>query len=92
MLVRASTYRNLQAQYVALRMDRDALLSRWNSLVREINEKGGRSFLDGPAPMDLSRQDIDRLIALCHPDKHDGKQIAVEMTQKLLSIRDKSST
>lgn len=35
----------------------------------------------------FSKQEIDVLIRLCHPDKHGGKQSAVEMTQKLLSLR-----
>lgn len=31
--------------------------------------------------------ELKRLISLCHPDKHDGKQSAVEMTQKLIAMR-----
>lgn len=40
-----------------------------------------------PAPTSLSPGDLKRLISLCHPDKHGGKPMAVEMTQKLLSLR-----
>lgn len=34
-------------------------------------------------------QELDRLIRLCHPDKHNNKQSSVEMTQKLLALRGK---
>lgn len=35
----------------------------------------------------LSKRDIDRLIRLCHPDRHGNSEASVEMTQKLLSMR-----
>lgn len=35
----------------------------------------------------LSTDDIKRLLMLCHPDKHDGKPMATEMTAKLLQLR-----
>lgn len=62
------------------------LKTRWDDLVTLINSKGGQEFLDGDTQQ-LSQEDIKRLLVLCHPDKHDGKQIAVEMTQKLLEMR-----
>ena len=37
----------------------------------------------------FTEEDLKRLIVLCHPDKHDGKQMAVEMTDKLLKMRGK---
>lgn len=64
-----------------------ALLDEWNDLVKQINAKGGESFLNGDTQQ-LSQEDIKRLLSLCHPDKHGGKQSAVEMTQKLLELRD----
>jgi hypothetical protein len=32
---------------------------------------------------------LKRLIMLCHPDKHGGSQMSVEVTQKLLEMRNK---
>lgn len=43
-----------------------------------------------PAPTtQLTDSDIQRLLSLCHPDKHGGKASATEMTQKLLAMRGK---
>ncbi len=36
----------------------------------------------------LSEEDVHRLLQLCHPDKHNGSSLAVEMTQKLLTIKE----
>ena len=84
MFVRASKYLRLQ------RIAED-LANKWSDLVDQINAKGGQNFLDNavlnPQPQ-FSQEDIRRLISLCHPDKHDGKQIAVEMTQKLLQLKE----
>lgn len=35
----------------------------------------------------FNEDEMRKLLALCHPDKHDGKPMAVEMTQKLLAMR-----
>jgi hypothetical protein len=32
---------------------------------------------------------IKKILQLCHPDKHQGKQIAVEVTQMLLKMKGK---
>lgn len=68
------------------------LRQQMDDLVEIINDKGGADFLrhgvmpcEIPSP--LSKDDIRRLLMLVHPDKHDGKSMAVEMTQKLLKIR-----
>ena len=63
-----------------------ALQAEWNSLVRKINAKGGEAFLEGKSKQ-FNREEIDRLVRLCHPDKHGQSKAAVEMTQKLLSMR-----
>lgn len=66
------------------------LLYKWNSLVESVNRAGGEAVLKKtkPKPNDqFSEEDIRRLLQLCHPDKHDGKQSAVEMTQKLNRMR-----
>jgi hypothetical protein len=51
---------------------------------------------ESPRPQERPRahQPIDndmlkRLIMLCHPDKHGGSKMSVEITQKLLRMRDK---
>lgn len=60
----------------------------WEELVGEINEKGGRDFLDGKVGNNqLSNEDIKKLIILCHPDKHNGKRIANEMTALLNELK-----
>ena len=84
MFVLASKYKRLQ------RMAED-LADRWSNIVDLINSKGGQNFLDNavlnPKPQ-FSQEEIRKLISLCHPDKHDGRQIAVEMTQKLLQLKE----
>jgi hypothetical protein len=37
--------------------------------------------------LNLNSEDLKRLIMLCHPDKHGGKTMAVEMTKKLYDLR-----
>lgn len=39
----------------------------------------------------LTRGDIMKMIALCHPDKHGNSEIATEVTRKLLDLRNKSN-
>lgn len=88
MIVLRSTYDRLNLEFFGLQYKYAALLAQWNSLVEEINNKGGKTFLKGTTTRQLSNEDIKRLLMLVHPDKHDGKPVAVEMTQKLLSLRD----
>lgn len=38
----------------------------------------------------FSATELKTLINLCHPDKHQGKQSAVSITQKLLGMRGKT--
>jgi hypothetical protein len=63
----------------------EQLLAQWNSLIREINSKGGEEFLNSTPQ--FTDDELKQLIMLCHPDKHDGKRSAVEMTQKLNNLR-----
>ncbi|PHR58762.1 MAG: hypothetical protein COA47_10170 [Robiginitomaculum sp.] len=60
------------------------LLGNWNVLIKRINAKGGEDFMQSTP---FTPEEINQLITLCHPDKHDGKKLAVEMTQKLLERR-----
>ena len=69
----------------------NAMLTQWNELVRRINAHGGEAIFSPRQVVvtqsPFSKDEFRKLLALCHPDKHDGKPIAVEMTQKLLEIR-----
>lgn len=84
----------LQRKYDALQSDHTLLLVKfthlqgeWNKLVDKINAKGGQAFLDGQRHAQLSREEIKKLISLCHPDKHGGRELAKQMTQRLLELR-----
>lgn len=63
------------------------MIRRYNDLVHRINEKGGEQFLN--EAVIISDVQLDRLIRLCHPDKHDNSDAATKATQWLLSIKDK---
>jgi hypothetical protein len=69
------------------------LRAKWDALVDRINALGGETFLknarlpSGEAPQ-FTADDLQRLILLCHPDKHAGKPMATEMTQKLIRMKD----
>ena len=71
----------------------DELLEKFNEIINLINKKGGQRFLDEgilpeQAAPQFTKEEIKTLIQLCHPDKHGGKESAVEMTKKLNIIRD----
>jgi hypothetical protein len=36
----------------------------------------------------IPKQLLPKLIMLCHPDKHNGSKMSVEVTQQLLKLRD----
>lgn len=88
------------SRYYELLTEFNDLLSRWNTLARRINAKGGEEFLkhgvmpggQQRADTGLSDVDIKRLLSLCHPDKHGGKQLAQDMTHKLLQMRRNNQT
>lgn len=63
------------------------LLNKWNDLVEIINSKGGEDFLHGEIRPQFNNDEINTLINLCHPDKHNNKKSAVQITQKLLELR-----
>jgi hypothetical protein len=35
----------------------------------------------------IDKELLGKLVILCHPDKHNGSQMATEVTQKLLQMR-----
>lgn len=68
--------------------DRAALLEVMLSLEKE-NGKVLTKVLERERKRNrISTDDIRKLIQLCHPDRHDGSPLAVEMTQKLLKMKD----
>ena len=70
------------------------LIDEHNEVVRKINEKGGERFLNKgqiveDGPQQFTKAEINTLINLCHPDKHSNKPSSVEITKKLLKLRNK---
>jgi hypothetical protein len=91
MFVWQSKYENMRRRAISAELNLYYLQDKWNKLVKQINEKGGARFLkEANIKSDIfTDTDITKLIQLCHPDKHDGKPIANEMTQKLLKLKEK---
>jgi hypothetical protein len=92
MFVRQSTHDRVVRDKIFERSQKESyrdmyltLVLKWNHLVDKVNQAGGEKALMNQQsnPTQFSQEDIRRLLQLCHPDKHDGKQSAVEMTQKL---------
>lgn len=83
-----------QTNAIAYKHAYETLVDKWNVLIRKINKKGGDDFINnGVLPQkttvigSISDENIRKLILLCHPDKHQGKALAVEMTQLLNSMK-----
>lgn len=93
--VKQSTFDEVRRKLADAENDKEALLAKWNNLVEQINKKGGQAFLKRgvlpekvPQPVtQFSQDEIKKLLLLCHPDRHDGKAMATELTQKLLKLR-----
>lgn len=92
MFVRESKYREALISAKVWELKLQKLNREWNQLVRRINKLGGEQFLESgkasAAQAQFSADDIQRLLMLCHPDKHDGKQMATDMTAKLLKLKE----
>lgn len=86
MFVSKSKYLQVKAELHVTQLLFQDLQRDWNALILRINAKGGESFLQGTSKQ-FSREEIDRLVRLCHPDKHGQSKASVEMTQKLMSMR-----
>ena len=93
MFVSKTRYKRLEADFAAIaqlathyKTEHSKLVAEWNALVRRVNAKGGEEFLDSPSTQ-LTQDEIKKLLQLCHPDKHGGKQLAVDMTARLLLLR-----
>lgn len=88
MFVLKSTYDEEVATRRATQLALTAITKQWNDLVARINSKGGEAFLDGNAKDEkLTKSDVTKMLILCHPDKHNGKKVATEITAKLNVIR-----
>lgn len=93
MFVRKSKYEKLKSELNRMenvasayqKMYRE-LRYEWNDLVGRVNAAGGIGAIKESK---FDEDDIKRLLNLCHPDKHGGKPMAVDMTQKLLKMRGK---
>lgn len=66
-----------------------SLISEWNSLIDRLNDKGGEAFINNAVL--LSKNDVDKLIRLCHPDKHNSSKSSTQATQFLLKLRNNLS-
>ena len=86
MFVLQSTYNTLQAELMNYKIALNHMNCKWGALVDRINEKGGEEFLERDINP-FSDDELKKMIALCHPDKHNGKESAKEITQKLSSMR-----
>lgn len=55
-----------------------SLTSEYEKLTKQIN---------GATSIGFTKDEIRKLISLCHPDKHNNSELATMMTQKLLALR-----
>lgn len=84
MFVRRSKYDDLKIRCEWLQIQLRAQIGCYDELRKRLQ----RSKQVQASPQ-LSQDDIKRMLILCHPDKHGGKTIATEVTQKLLQLRGK---
>lgn len=85
MFVFSSTYATLEEKFKELKRKYNNLFEDWEELVRLINKKGGEKFIK--EGVILSKDTIESLIILCHPDKHNNSDRSQEIIKKLLEIR-----
>ena len=60
------------------------LIARLNRLVDSLKDKASESSGQ------FTQSELRSLILLCHPDRHNGKESAITLTQKLISMRTKN--
>lgn len=65
------------------------LTNQYNDLARQFNTL--RALVDSGAMLkpEFTPTEIESLVRLCHPDKHNGSASANNMTAKLLTLRNK---
>jgi hypothetical protein len=90
MFVRRSSYMEMAVIAETWRLETMKWIQRAKNAEARANAAERRATREPvQEPLQLTQEDIKRMLMLCHPDKHDGKQAAVEMTQKLLAMRRK---
>ena len=100
MFVLKRTYHKLENECRSLVRENARLNEECNSMIYEIrwlnnnieflqNKCDALASMNIPNKKAISEDDIKKMLLLCHPDKHGGKQIAHEVTQKLLAMRGK---
>jgi hypothetical protein len=89
MFTRTSKYNKLKAEKRQAEIKFENLRLKWNQLVERLNRFGGLTALETAAknPPQFSKDEIKKLIALCHPDKHANSPISNEITARLLKMR-----
>lgn len=96
MLVLKSTHDNLRKRHDAdrvyiARLQQELLAAQYHValLQSEVNalhmQLAARTI--AASQSQFTKEEIRTLITLCHPDRHDGKDAAKRMTQKLLALR-----
>lgn len=68
----------------------NCLVDEYNRLVRKYNQNiDEQKKLRSGYRINIDESDLKKILILCHPDKHGGKAMAHEVTQKLLLMRAK---
>lgn len=92
MFVRSSKFLEVEIKWLSSQLQLQLLTRQWNELVGKINKRGGEEFLDkavlpSKLPQQFTQDEIEAMIRLCHPDKHNNSTAATTATQKLLALR-----
>ena len=75
-----------EIQYLELRVKWNTLVDKHNTLIDHVNSQGGEAFLNGKAAS-FTKEEVNTLLRLCHPDKHKGKKSANDITTRLIMVR-----
>lgn len=73
-------YIDLMSKYRMLQLEFSELLTQRQSSTRQTSPKQETS-------PQFTKEEIQTLVKLCHPDKHGQKPEATEITKKLLQLR-----
>lgn len=72
-----------RVKYLKEAQDYLSLAYRYRDLIDEYRELEAQA---NTSP--FNKEDLNRLIRLCHPDKHNGRTVATDMTKMLLGMRE----
>jgi hypothetical protein len=90
MIMLRSTHKKLISYTVTLLEQAGRTIEILESQVKYLKDdlkELNRKKLELSAPQ-FTKEEIRSLLMLVHPDRHDGKESAVRMTQKLLAMRE----